>query len=122
MAYIIDGTVTLKEKLNDGKETTKEIKIFKSKLTSPKGSWLAYINTNISSRIDCHEINGGTLKLWKELRIPTPWLYFYARALLHDTFVFDKEKNRFTHKESDSFFDNYIYTKKTSWGFPTIPK
>ncbi|MBR9702747.1 hypothetical protein GOV10_01805 [Candidatus Woesearchaeota archaeon] len=93
-----------------------EIKIDETKILTPIGCWEMYLSTHFGNTDEYQAIE-GTLKVWKETRIPTPWLYVFASATLEG--VFECESGVFL-KPMDKDFEGKRTTKGILFETPML--
>ncbi|UCD03550.1 MAG: hypothetical protein JSW73_03360 [Candidatus Woesearchaeota archaeon] len=87
----------------------KEVDVSKSKLFVPSRGWESYLDMLFRETKEYKTLS-GELELWKEFRVPSPWLYFYARGKLENSFAYDSESKSFVNTPLKG------KTKKTSYG------
>jgi hypothetical protein len=87
-----------------------EVDVSKSKLFAPSKGWENYLNW-LFQETEEHQTLSGELKLWKEFRVPSPWLYFYSRGKLESSFAYAPISKGFVE------IPNVGRSKKTCYGF-----
>lgn len=65
----------------------KEIEVSATKLFRPLASWEEYLTQKFGDNEDEKTVN-GELHVWRETRVPTPWLYAASFGKLEDVYVF----------------------------------
>ena len=68
-----------------------EIGVSKSKTFTPWGGWESYLTNQFADTKE-HRTLSGELNLWKELRVPTPWVYFGSIGKLKNILVFENNE------------------------------
>jgi len=82
MVYLIEGNITIEDYVK------RNIFISKTKISEPKEGWEKYLTREFIETKKWKTIN-GRLEVWKEIRFPTPWIYFISDGEIIDIFTFD---------------------------------
>ncbi|MBI5066122.1 hypothetical protein HZA97_07845 [Candidatus Woesearchaeota archaeon] len=78
MTYLIKGELSLESTLDSC--DTEELIIEEKKLFMPKEGWESYLTRKYSNWNNEYTAIGGEIIIWKQKRIPLPWLYCYAQG------------------------------------------